>query len=68
MEPLFWSVNFTALEDEAEDVGDEDHYAGCQADVTGNAVSLALDFEELAACGSAADGDQGERESYYWKE
>jgi hypothetical protein len=60
-------VSGPLLEDQAEDVGDEDDYAGCQADVTGDAVSLAFDFEELAGGGSAADGDQGEGESNYWK-
>jgi hypothetical protein len=57
-----------SLEDEPEYVGDEDGYASYQANMTGDTVSFAFYFEELAACGSAADGDQGKRESDNRKE
>jgi hypothetical protein len=49
------------LEDEFEDVGDENGYSSYKADVTGDTVSFALDFEKLAAGGSATDGDQSKR-------
>ena len=51
-----------------EDVGDEDSYAGYKADMTGDTVSGAFDFKELATGGSAAYGDQGKRKGDNRKE
>jgi hypothetical protein len=56
------------LEDQVEDVCDEDYYACQQADMAGDTVSLALDFEELAAGCSPAYGDEGKGESDDGKE
>jgi hypothetical protein len=66
-------VYVDGLEDQAKDVGDEDGYACCQAEVPGDTVSFALYFEELAAGRASAYGDQskgecddGEEEDHGW--